>query len=99
MLGCIQPMSSPMMNRMLGFCVVCAALGVEPQPIKKLEMARAPSASFRTIAPCSMVYLLVNKSGWTSAREDCDGLVPRPTQSIHQVSPASNLAFASAKGG
>src|SRR5262245_41521152 len=28
MLGCIQPMSSPMMKRMLGFCVCCAAAGV-----------------------------------------------------------------------
>src|SRR5215510_14442173 len=27
MLGCIQPMSSPMMNRMLGFCSCCAAAG------------------------------------------------------------------------
>src|SRR5712675_891519 len=27
MLGCIQPMSSPMMKRMLGFCVCCAAAG------------------------------------------------------------------------
>jgi hypothetical protein len=24
MLGCIQPMSSPMMKRMLGFCCCCA---------------------------------------------------------------------------
>jgi hypothetical protein len=29
MLGCIQPMSSPMMKRMLGFCAgCCAAAGV-----------------------------------------------------------------------
>src|SRR5262245_51709016 len=28
MLGCIQPMSSPMMNRMLGFCCCCAAAGM-----------------------------------------------------------------------
>ena len=27
MLGCIQPMSSPMMKRMLGFCCCCAAAG------------------------------------------------------------------------
>src|SRR5262245_50049290 len=27
MLGCIQPMSSPMMKRMLGFCGCCAAAG------------------------------------------------------------------------
>src|SRR5215468_10296857 len=25
MLGCIQPMSSPMMKRMLGFCIGCCA--------------------------------------------------------------------------
>src|SRR5262245_46524513 len=28
MLGCIQPMSSPMMKRMLGFCCCCAAAGM-----------------------------------------------------------------------
>src|SRR5215470_829478 len=27
MLGCMKPMSSPMMNRMLGFCSCCAAAG------------------------------------------------------------------------
>src|SRR5580700_1101391 len=27
MLGCIQPMSSPMMNMMLGFCCCCAMAG------------------------------------------------------------------------
>jgi hypothetical protein len=27
MLGCIQPMSSPMMKRMLGFCCCCAVAG------------------------------------------------------------------------
>ena len=30
MLGCIQPMSSPMMNRMLGFC--CAEAGTAASP-------------------------------------------------------------------
>src|SRR5262249_47996351 len=29
-LGCIQPMSSPMMKRMLGFCGCCASAGREP---------------------------------------------------------------------
>src|SRR5215469_7194690 len=28
MRGCIQPMSSPMMKRMLGFCCCCAAAGI-----------------------------------------------------------------------
>ena len=27
-LGCIQPISSPMMKRMLGFCCCCAAAGM-----------------------------------------------------------------------
>ena len=32
MLGCIQPMSSPMMNRMLGFSS-CAAAGAAPATV------------------------------------------------------------------
>ena len=32
MLGCIQPMSSPMMNRMLGF-FSCAAAGATPATV------------------------------------------------------------------
>jgi translation initiation factor 6 (eIF-6) len=32
MLGCIQPMSSPMMNTMFGFAGVCAAAGVLAGP-------------------------------------------------------------------
>src|SRR5262249_25527348 len=32
MLGCIQPMSSPMMKRILGFCVSCACTGADPLP-------------------------------------------------------------------
>src|SRR5208283_1792255 len=87
MLGCIQPMSSPMMNRMLGFCVVCAALGVEPQPIKKLEMARAPSASFRTTAAQSIVSLL--QANLVGLRQG--GMVELFSRSTHERGSASTI--------
>src|ERR1039458_4186739 len=62
MLGCIQPMSSPMMKRMLGFCELavcaCACALVKSPASKKLEMASAPTATFRTPAPKSMMNLL-----------------------------------------
>src|SRR6478735_6695064 len=41
MLGCIQPMSSPMMNRMFGCCACCALAGL------------AVMAAVRTVAPNS----------------------------------------------
>ena len=59
MLGCIQPMSSPMMTTMLGFCAVCAAAGDAPMPTRKLDAANAPMATFRTLAPKSISYSLL----------------------------------------
>src|ERR1039457_309824 len=50
-----MPMSSPMMTRMLGCLAVCAALGAPPLASKKLAMASAPSVSFRTPAPKSIL--------------------------------------------
>src|SRR4029079_300349 len=41
MLGCIQPMSSPMMKRMFGCCACCALAGL------------AVMAAVRTVAPIS----------------------------------------------
>src|ERR1017187_8248090 len=54
-----MPMSSPMITTMLGL-LVCAALGTAPPASKKLEMASAPSVSFRTPAPKSMMNLLLH---------------------------------------
>src|SRR6185503_155249 len=46
MLGCIQPMSSPMMKRMLGFdcCCACAKLGASGKDANKSEAASAMSS-------------------------------------------------------
>src|ERR1017187_874098 len=62
MLGCIQPISSAMMNRILGFALVvaCACARVTSPASKRLEMASAPTAIFRTSAPKSMVNLLLH---------------------------------------
>src|ERR1039458_4281206 len=53
-----QPMSSPIMTTMLGcFALVACACKVALPPAKTLETASAPSVSFRTLAPKSMVLL------------------------------------------
>jgi hypothetical protein len=41
MLGCIQPMSSPMMNKILGFCC-CAAAGVPAVMWLEFRAAQSP---------------------------------------------------------
>src|SRR6476661_1907737 len=46
MLGCIIPISSPMMNRMLGFCCCCAAAGMLAAVIAAIEASK-PSHKFR----------------------------------------------------
>ena len=46
MLGCIQPMSSPMMKRMLGFCCCCAAAGTLAA-VTTANSASKPSHKFR----------------------------------------------------
>src|SRR5215472_3594733 len=48
MLGCIQPISSPMMKRMLGFCCCCAAAGTLIVVIKVIS-ASGPSQGFRVM--------------------------------------------------
>src|ERR1035438_3079386 len=53
-----HPVSSVMSMTMLGLSAVCAALGIAPPTSKKLEMASAPSAAFRTFAPKSIMILL-----------------------------------------
>src|SRR5271157_911950 len=76
-------MSSPMMNRMLGFCVVaaCACAGILPLA-RKLETATAPNASFRKLAPRSMSYsfqvILVGLPG-EGCGESCDDHNDQPT--------------------
>src|SRR5208337_5187554 len=76
-------MSSPMMNKMLGFCVVaaCACAGILPLA-RKLETATAPNASFRKLAPRSMSYsfqvILVGLPG-EGCGESCDDHNDQPT--------------------
>src|SRR5271165_2990753 len=56
MLGCIQPMSSPMMKRMLGLaCCCCAAAGVLAT-ITAVDNASRPSQIFLAIR---MVHFLI----------------------------------------
>ena len=45
MLGCIQPMSSPMMKRMFGFAGVCAAAGVLAGPDSDISIVAPSSAA------------------------------------------------------
>ena len=46
MLGCIQPMSSPMMKRILGFCAgCCAAAGVLAGPDSDINIVAPSSAA------------------------------------------------------
>src|SRR5215472_5762220 len=53
MLGCIQPISSPMMNRMLGFC--CWAVAT---PASSGMTARtATTVHIRSLAPTALVFI------------------------------------------
>ena len=54
MLGCIQPMSSPMMKRMLGFAGVCAAAGVLTGPDSDISIV-APSSAAQTLVPTCLL--------------------------------------------
>src|SRR5262245_11369431 len=61
MLGCIQPMSSPMMNRMLGFCS-CAAAGATPATVAASAIGTAAAnrrfdRAFISGLPLSLVEL------------------------------------------
>src|SRR5580704_8860421 len=58
MCGCIQPMSSPMMKRMLGFCCCCAKAGTAAAT-KTAEAANKPSRIFLAVL---MVYFLPVRS-------------------------------------
>src|SRR5262245_23910759 len=58
MLGCIQPISSPMMKRMLGFCCCCADAG--PLAIEKTAApASKPSQHFRDTFMAKVSYCRV----------------------------------------
>jgi hypothetical protein len=58
MLGCIQPMSSPMMNSMLGFdcCWTCAKLDTLAKDENKSEAANVPIS--RRLHGATFIYLL-----------------------------------------
>jgi hypothetical protein len=55
MLGCIQPMSSPMMKRMFGFCWLCAKAGVLTGPDNAINIV-VPSSDVQ--APLSQPDVL-----------------------------------------
>src|SRR6476660_10483519 len=59
MLGCIQPMSSPMMTRMLGFCCCCAAAG-RLAAATTANSASKPSHKFRD----RLIVRLLETIGW-----------------------------------
>src|SRR5262245_13135528 len=59
MLGCIQPMSSPMMKRMLGFCCCCALAAV-----MAANDARRPRHKFLLIRmACFLSSVCLNRAG------------------------------------
>ena len=71
MLGCIQPMSSPMMKRMFGFCGVCAAAGVLAGPDNASDIsADAPSSAARQPAPVLCWPSPVPGDLWSSMQSD-----------------------------
>src|SRR4051794_9635005 len=55
MLGCIQPISSPMMKRMLGFCCGCDWARAEPGAAEAAHNAAKPNQAERLVL---MVALL-----------------------------------------
>src|SRR5262245_1125977 len=57
MLGCIQPMSSPIMKRMLGFCCCCANAGVIAAATMAAP-ARIPRHNFRTLSLLIAVHFI-----------------------------------------
>src|ERR1700690_954224 len=83
MLGCIQPMSSPMMTTMLGFWVVgaCACPGML-QPTRALDTASAPNAKLRTLAPKSIRVLLYVLPDWLSSLRGRVAMRKSPNQAL-----------------
>src|SRR4029450_7245018 len=65
MLGCIQPMSSPMMKRMLGFCCCCAAAGALPA-ITATNDASRPRQNFLVTLMAS--FLTLGCPNWAGSR-------------------------------
>ena len=59
MLGCIQPMSSPMMKRMLGFCCCCcASAGVLAGPDSESDISVAAPISAAQDRVCKPLIVL-----------------------------------------
>src|SRR4051794_15006262 len=59
MLGCMMPISSPMMKRMLGFCCCCAAAG-RLAAATTANSASKPSHKFRD----RLIVRLLEAIGW-----------------------------------
>src|SRR5215211_1161916 len=68
MLGCIQPMSSPMMKRMLGFCGCCAAAGTLAAIAQASSAERPRQTLLVMLMDCSSV--LAARNGPAAAPDD-----------------------------
>jgi hypothetical protein len=69
MLGCIQPMSSPMMKRMLGFWAGCAAAGVLTSPDSDINIV-APSREAQDRKPGVLRGGVAIKGGGLSGNKE-----------------------------
>src|SRR4029453_9371513 len=63
MLGCIQPMSSPMMKRMLGFCCCCAAAGALAAIAATNDASRPRQNFLVTLMASFLIFCCPNWAG------------------------------------
>src|SRR5215467_3771395 len=102
MLGCIQPMSSPMMKRILGFCVSCACTGANPL---QSTAAAVNALSHAYASSLRAIYASVAATGFERSSEfPCcvrqDPLqtkkdMPSPLHALHAAAqPVSGIAQA-----
>src|SRR5215467_12453524 len=91
MLGCIQPISSPMMKRMLGFWVCCAAAGTLGT-IKAPSNVNTPSQVILIGILRLLVWLLRLHPTW--AAQNCSRVAPPHTLHICAAAPPLSLGAA-----
>src|SRR5262249_41062971 len=83
MLGCIQPISSPMMKRMLGFdCGCCCARAGKPASTTNVNGANRPIAAFLNI------MALPSDRNCSASKRPGGGVKPRRISKDHEVSTA-----------
>jgi hypothetical protein len=63
MLGCIQPMSSPMMKRMLGFCCCCAVAGTLAAIAATNNASRPRQSLLVILMACFLSFGCPNRAG------------------------------------